>query len=161
MSNQSMEIERVFVIDHTGFNPAESKEEQIRQGYLAIGEGGEEVRIREKGAHFRLAYKRGTGRDRTELEIDLTEEQFDLLWPGTEGRRLLKTRYTMSYGALVLEIDIFEGPLKGLALAEIEFENREQAEAFERPGWFLAEVTEDPRFKNQNLATAEEPPEVC
>ena len=47
---------------------------------------------------------------------------------------------------------MFSGVLAGLMVAEVEFGSEDQADAFEPPEWFGAEVTDDARFKNQKLA---------
>ncbi|MEA2658813.1 MAG: hypothetical protein QOF64_1409 [Candidatus Binatota bacterium] len=47
--------------------------------------------------------------------------------------------------------------MEGLVLAEIEFPSREKSEEFKPPDWFGEEVTEDIRYKNQNLAPKDVP----
>jgi CYTH domain-containing protein len=47
--------------------------------------------------------------------------------------------------------------MEGLVLAEVEFPSREKSEEFEPPDWFGKEVTEDIRYKNQNLAQKDVP----
>jgi CYTH domain-containing protein len=54
-------------------------------------------------------------------------------------------------------INEFRGNLEGLVLAEVEFASREKSEEFEPPDWFGEEVTEDIRYKNQNLAQKDVP----
>jgi CYTH domain-containing protein len=157
------EIERVFLVDTDLITPdalerAGAQREPVSQGYLSMGASGEEVRLREKAGTYSLTWKKGAGRDRSELEIELTRAQFDTLWPGTQGARLEKTRYTSAFGSLQIEIDYFQGPLAGLVLAEVEFPDTGSAEAFEPPAWFQDEVTEDSRFMNRHLATLEAPP---
>ena len=51
-----------------------------------------------------------------------------------------------------MEIDIFLGALYGLKICEVEFSTEEEAKSFVPPVWFGAEVTNDSRFKNKNLA---------
>ncbi len=64
--------------------------EEIAQGYLAIEDGGVQVRLRKKGSVRSLTYKRGNKSAHEEREIRLGAEQFDAPWPATEGRRLSK-----------------------------------------------------------------------
>ena len=52
-----------------------------------------------------------------------------------------------------IEVDIYSGALTGLSVAEVEFATEDAADAFEPPAWFGREVTDDPRFKNQRLAS--------
>ena len=48
---------------------------------------------------------------------------------------------------------MYSGALTGLSVAEVEFATEDAADAFEPPAWFGREVTDDPRFKNQRLAS--------
>ena len=48
------------------------------------------MRLRRRDGESVLTVKRGSGRTRTEEEIELEPEQFDALWPLTEGRRVEK-----------------------------------------------------------------------
>lgn len=50
-----------------------------------------------------------------------------------------------------LSIDIFNPPLHGLVLADVEFSTDEAAESFALPPAAIAEVTEDARFTGGNL----------
>ena len=122
------------------------------QGYLLVAEDGTELRLRSVGDRFYQTLKTGRGLERMELEIELGREQFDALWPATEGRRVVKDRYELEHGGLVIEVDVYHGALSGLITAEVEFESREASEAFEPPVWVGAEVTDDDRYKNQSLA---------
>jgi hypothetical protein len=58
------------------------------QGYLAVGRGGLQVRLRKKGSVRSLTFKQGTRGEREEREIRLSVEQFDALWPATVGSSL-------------------------------------------------------------------------
>jgi adenylate cyclase len=146
------EIERVFKVRQLPKNLEQYPSENIVQGYLAIDVTDSEVRLRKIGDRYFETYK-GTGRlQRRELEIELSPDQFNTLWPGTEGRRIEKIRYQTNEGGQKIELNVFRGNLEGLVLAEVEFPSREKSEEFEPPDWFGDEVTEDIRFKNQNLA---------
>jgi len=146
------EIERVFKVRQLPKNLEQYPSENIVQGYLAIDVTGSEVRLRKIGDRYFETYK-GAGRlQRRELEIELSPDQFNTLWLGTEGRRIEKIRYQINEGGRKIELNVFRGNLEGLVLAEVEFPSREKSEEFEPPDWFGEEVTEDSRFKNQNLA---------
>jgi adenylate cyclase len=150
-----MEVERKFLVgEPPELDGAEADE--IQQGYLAIGSDGE-VRLRRKGEHLVLTAKRGTGLSRQESEVELDRERFDVLWPLTEGRRLHKRRHVLPQGDLKIEIDVYEGELEGLVVAEIEFPSEEEARDFDPPEWLGEEVTGDRRYLNETLAT-EGPP---
>ena len=154
---KSEEIERVFKVRQLPKNLEQYPSENIVQGYLAIDVTGSEVRLRKIGDRYFETYK-GAGRlQRRELEIELTPDQFNTLWPGTEGRRIEKIRYQIDEGDQKIELNVFRGNLEGLVLAEVEFPSREKSEEFEPPDWFGEEVTEDIRYKNQNLAQKDAP----
>ena len=51
-----------------------------------------------------------------------------------------------------LELDVYEGSLAGLVVAEVEFETTEESQRFSPPDWFGKEVTEDKYYKNSHLA---------
>lgn len=123
--------------------------ERIMQGYLAVAEDGTEVRIRNKHDRYVLTVKSGAGLVRSETEIELSSEQFWQLWEVTEGRRIAKHRVNLEGG---VDVDIYDGKLTGLIVAEVEFESEAAAAAFETPRWFGEEVTEDRAYKNQQLA---------
>ena len=141
-----MEIERKFLVPSAPDPLDELPHDHISQGYLAIGEDGEEVRLRRIGDAHRLTVKRGVE------EIDLEPGQFEALWPLTEGRRVEKTRYRIPRGGLTIELDVYEGDLDGLMTAEVEFDSEEDAAGFERPEWAGEEVTDDERYRNERLA---------
>jgi CYTH domain-containing protein len=150
-----MEVERKFVVSDLP-NLEGADFDEIEQGYLAIGADGE-VRLRRKGDQLALTAKRGAGLSRQEAEIELERERFDELWPLTEGRRLHKRRYVLPHGDLKIELDVYEGDLEGLVVAEIEFDSEEEARAFEPPRWLGEEVTGDHRYLNETIATAGAP----
>jgi adenylate cyclase len=147
------EIERKFRLSETPDWLTECDSNRIEQGYLAVEEGdGAEVRVRRYGDNAWLTVKRGSGKTREETEIDLTEEQFDTLWPLTEGRRIDKVRYIVPHDTFEIEIDVFEGDLRELVTGEVEFESEAASNEFEPPDWLGEEVTGDPRYANESLA---------
>jgi adenylate cyclase len=146
-----MEIERKFLFDRLPEDAGSSL--RLEQGYLAITDDGTEVRVRRWPDGQALTVKHGSGEVRREVELLLDEEQFSELWPLTESRRIAKTRWHAPLGDLEWELDVFEGSLEGLKVAEVEFPDEEAAEAFEPPDWVGDEVTDDPRYANERLAT--------
>lgn len=148
------EIERKFLVRELPQNLAGFPHVQIDQGYLAIAPDGVQVRLRKAGAKHSLTYKRNRGGAREEREVELTREQFEVLWPGTAGKRLTKTRYDVPLGALMVEIDLYTGRHEGVIVAEVEFVDEESAREFQPPGWLGDDVSRDPRYSNQLLATS-------
>jgi adenylate cyclase len=146
-----MEVERKFLVAEPP-DLADTEANEIEQGYLAIGADGE-VRLRRKGEKLVLTAKRGSGISREEAEIELDRESFEGLWPLTEGRRLHKRRHLIPNGDLTIELDVYEGELEGLVVAEVEFPSEDEARGFEPPEWIGREVTGDERYLNETLAS--------
>ncbi len=146
------EIERKFVAEVFPAEAAGATVVAIEQGYLAVDEDTE-VRLRRAGGERLLTVKRGHGESREEVEVRLYAEQFEALWPLTEGRRLRKTRHRLTLGGgLVAEVDRYGGELAGLVVAEVEFPSPEASHAFRPPAWLGREVTGDAAYANQTLA---------
>jgi adenylate cyclase len=150
-----MEVERKFLVEDPP-DLAGTDSDEIEQGYLAIGAEGE-VRLRRKGEKLVITAKRGAGISRDEAEVELSREAFDRLWPLTEGRRLHKRRHLIPHGELTIELDVYEGELEGLRVAEVEFPTEDEARRFEPPDWLGDEVTGDERYLNETLATRGRP----
>jgi CYTH domain-containing protein len=153
LTKSNREIERKFLVRKLPEELAKFPHTEISQGYLAIARGGVQVRLRKNGATHSLTYKRGIGNVREEREVELTPAQFDALWPATESKRLVKTRYDIPLGNRVVEIDVYGGRHNGLVVAEVEFEDEESAKNFQPPAWLGEDVTGDPRYSNQLLAS--------
>jgi len=118
---------------------------ELEQHYLSGCQG---VRVRKAGARFILTVKGRGSLDRVEVEKDLTEEEYSVLFTLCD-RGLAKRRYRVGRW----EVDIFKGSLAGLVLAEVELsEVRETLPPFPFSDVEFIEVTQDPRFTNSNLA---------
>jgi adenylate cyclase len=148
----SLEIERKFLLREEPEWLDEFPSGHIRQGYVAIVEGETEVRLREIDGGTVLTVKRGSGEVRREEEVELAPDQFRSLWPLTEGLRVAKRRYTVPSEDVTIEVDVFEGPLRGIVMAEVEFDSEEASKAFHPPDWLGDEVTGDGRYANESLA---------
>lgn len=85
--------------------------------------------------------------------IYLSPEEFRLL-SSLPGAVLHKTRHYLGRvdGADV-SVDVFEGALSGLIMAEAEFETGEAMEAWRMPDFAHREVTEDVRYTGGKLVT--------
>jgi CYTH domain-containing protein len=94
-----------------------------------------------------------------EEEIEISDDQFDALWPATEGRQVSKQRFYVPLDALTAEVDVYRGRLAGLITAEVEFESPAASEGFAPPPWFGDEITDDRRYANQALAATGSLPE--
>lgn len=135
-----LEIERKFLFQHCPLDLSKLEVRSLRQGYLAL-EKDREVRIRDEDETCSLTVKIGIGLVKSETEIVISREQFDVFWPVTVGRRLEKDRYIQSIPNAVLHIDVYHGDFEGLQVAEIEFPSEAIAAEFEALSWFGTEVT--------------------
>ena len=76
----------------------------------------------------------------------LSATEYDLL-ASLPAEVLSKTRFSVP----PLSIDVFDPPLHGLVLADVEFTTDEAARSFLLPPAAIAEVTDDARFTGGNL----------
>lgn len=153
------EIERKYLIDRglvdSGNMPkADAHSERIQQFYLTMGDS--EVRARAKrelgeghGYQYFLTIKSGTGLVREETEVQITSTTYSELERFAIAR-IAKTRYKIGRW----EIDVFLPPFSNLIIAEIELTHED--EVITIPHWMasyvIREVTDDPQYKNANLA---------
>lgn len=121
------------------------------QGYLASSDLVV-IRIRVSQDHGRLTIKqRGAGIKRIEVERELNLEEANELLSLCGTKKVEKQRYFIAHGNYTIELDIFLGENAGLMVAEVEFEDEEEANAFEPPEWFSTEVSGDLRYYNHYL----------
>jgi adenylate cyclase len=147
-----VEIERKWVPAAPPPGLAGHESRRVEQGYVALDENAE-VRVRRAGDKRTLTIKSAPAMVRTEEELPLSAEQFDTLWPLTDGRRVVKTRYLVPLADdLTAEVDVYEDALDGLVTAEVEFPSEEAAERFVAPGWLGRDVTGDKRYAKRALA---------
>ncbi|MEQ9618811.1 MAG: CYTH domain-containing protein [Deltaproteobacteria bacterium] len=145
------EIERKFLVVKPPPELNKYPNHRIEQGYIAVTDDLE-VRLRKKGDQYYQTVKSDGGLVRREVEIELSRDQFEALWPMTEGKRIEKTRYEIEYEGFLIELDIYSGNLHGLKVAEVEFKTEDQSKTFIPPDWLGAEVTDDKRYKNKYLS---------
>jgi CYTH domain-containing protein len=125
--------------------------DHIVQGYLTTGPAS--VRVRRIGERHVLTIKTGSGRNRTEIERDLSAAEFAALWAAATDLRIEKRRHRLALpDGHTAELDLFDGDLSGRRLVEVEFADDASADEFAAPAWFGREVTEDGRYTNASLA---------
>lgn len=87
-----------------------------------------------------------------EIENDIQKEEFDKLIKKPISNIIEKTRITAPIeNNLKVEIDIYYNYLEGLLTAEIEFQNEEQANNFQKTDW-LGEELGYKKLSNRKLA---------
>jgi CYTH domain-containing protein len=151
-----VEIERKFLVEDLPADLDADESRPLRQGYVAL-DGDTEVRVRDDAGTWWLTVKHGGGLQRVEEEVRLDARQGEALWSLTEGRRIEKVRHRMACGGAVLEVDVYAGDLRGLVVAEAEFDDEAAAASWAGPWWLGREVTDDGAYKNRALATEGRP----
>lgn len=159
-----LEIERVYLLASMPAIPCSCESWTIEQGYLEGRDGAPEGRLRRTTLpcgtvlhHFNC--KTGTGLVRQEVEREIDAAEFEMGWQRTSHRRVRKVRHRVPVGDLIWEIDQFlDFPL---VMAEVELPSPEHR--VEAPSWvrslIVREVTEDPRYRNSQLAMRGPPPQ--
>lgn len=148
------EIERKFLVRSLPDNLNDYPSSDIEQGYLC---NAPVVRVRKNNDKYILTYKSGGMMMREEYEHPLTAESYAHLITKADGLVISKTRYRIpDKHGLVIELDIFHGPLEGFIMAEVEFISEEQALSYTCPDWFGKDVTKDPAFHNSRISCMNE-----
>lgn len=145
------EIERKFLVVSDGWREHAGPGKALRQA-IVLSEGNSSLRIRTLGdTQARLTIKIGiNGISRHEFEYDVPLSDASELLDLANGGHIAKTRYEVEHHGHVWEIDVYEGDLAGLVVAEVELESEHEKTAL--PSWLGREVTGDARFSNQALA---------
>ncbi|QIQ85621.1 CYTH domain-containing protein [Erythrobacter sp.] len=153
------EIERKFLVVGDGWRDTASEAKRVRQAYLALTDRAQvRVRIVAGGKEAKLTIKSaGAEEDRAEFEYGVPVDEAEAMLALAATRVLAKTRHLVpAANGREWEIDVFEGALEGLVLAEIEL--GENGEDIVPPDWCGTEVTGDDRYYNAALAEAGEMP---
>lgn len=145
-----MEIERKYLIHNLPVNLDQYECRQIEQGYLNTDPV---VRIRKSDDKYTLTYKGSGLMCREEYNLPLNAVAFAHLKEKIDGILIQKKRYLIPLTEkLTIELDVFEGELAPLQLAEVEFETKKEAEDFIPPAWFGEDVTFSSKYHNSTLS---------
>jgi adenylate cyclase len=147
------EIERKFLVSGTGWRKRARRGQTIRQAYLALT-GKIALRVRVVGGRkaFLTIKSEQSATTRAEFEYAIPLKDARALLKLRTGRLIEKRRHRIKAGKSRFELDVFEGALRGLVIAEIELPRRRAK--FERPDWLGREVTGHKRYYNAVLARA-------
>lgn len=145
------EIERKFLlgeqIDLKDYDWVE-----INQSYIGVNPVS---RVRKMGNKYYYNQKGLGTLVREENEKEITEETYNKIIKYRIGRTINKLRYRIPLDDEVdAELDYYLDDLSPLVTVEVEFKSLEDANSFVVPTWFGKEITEDVRYKNDNLAVA-------
>lgn len=145
-----MEIERKYLITQLPDDLSGYSFRMIEQGYLNTSPV---IRIRKDNDKYELTYKSGGLMSREEYNLPLTQDAYRHLLPKIDGRLIQKKRYMIPLtDNLTIELDIFEGDLAPLILAEVEFPDEASANSFTPPDWFGEDVTFSGQYHNSYLS---------
>jgi adenylate cyclase len=144
------EIERKYLVQQNDFSFLNSVEgKKIKQAYIQ-NEEDRTVRIRTKADKAFLTIKIGKDAlSRDEFEYQIPVQDALSMMEILQLKVLSKTRYEINFENHLWEVDVFEGKLDGLIIAEIEL--KAEHESFITPPWVGMEVTNDPSYLNARL----------
>src|SRR5262249_10452621 len=123
---------------------------RIRDGLIASNNGNK-ARVRIADADATIALKsRRRGPIRTEFEYAIPySDALEILQTMCDGRVLDKVRHVIPYAGSLWHVDVYEGILSGIVLAEVELEPADQE--LDLHHWIGKEVTNDPRYRKLNM----------
>lgn len=84
--------------------------------------------------------------------IYLNEYEYEVL-SVFEANELRKNRYYFEHEGRKYSVDVFLGALRGLILAETDFDNEEEMDAFALPSFAVADVSRDELFTGGRLVS--------
>jgi CYTH domain-containing protein len=149
-----IERERRFLLDQFPNSVNAIRVRRIADRYI----DGTTLRLREQSDEggptmFKLTQKIPAGASGAQqgliTTIYLTRDEF-CVFAQLSAKKLSKIRYSVPPFC----IDVFEGELEGLLLAEAEFDSAADAEALRLPSFILQEVSADTRFSGGQLVRA-------
>jgi len=145
-----IEIERKFLVVNDTWKSAAIASRQLRDGLIARFDSGKvRVRLEQSKAWLTIKGPR-TGYTRQEFEYQIPRADADgILRTLCSGPIIEKTRHIVPHHNLMWEVDVHEGVLQGLVLAEVELQYEGQELVL--PSWIGREVTDDPRYRKSSL----------
>lgn len=145
-----MEIERKFLVNKALWNELKKPEPMpIQQGYIST-QPECTVRVRTKGHKGFLTIKGiTTGISRSEFEYEIPVAEAKDLLTQFAPKYIDKLRYEIEFCGKTWEVDVFQGKLAPLMIAEIELTS--ENETFTLPEWVGEEVSHDASYYNSNL----------
>lgn len=145
-----MEIERKYLIHTLPENLEQYPCRHLEQGYLNTSPV---IRIRKDDHKYELTYKSSGLLARQEYNLPLDETSYEHLKSKVDGHLISKKRYLIPLNTeLTIELDVFEGYLAPLVLAEVEFPTETMAMSFVPPEWFGEDVTFSGKYHNSHLS---------
>jgi adenylate cyclase len=145
-------IKRKFLISTPPEELLKEKGILVRQGYLCRN-SDKEIRINQSDDHYAMVVKTIRNRFKEEIEIDISKDQFEKLWPETKGLRIIKSRVKLPYNGFKVKVDTYLEDLEGLVVGRIDFNSHKEMLDFELPPYFHEELSFDYRLKESHLVS--------
>jgi CYTH domain-containing protein len=97
----------------------------------------------------------GGGAEEQDLEvIRISAEEYAFYEPFSDSE-VRKNRYSYRHEGGDLEIDSYLGPLRGVFIAKMFFSSPDEARAYKKPEFAIADISGDPLFRGPTLASKE------
>jgi adenylate cyclase len=147
------EIERKFLVANERWKQSFIRSVRIRDGLIAVY-NGRKARVRIAGDQATIALKgqrNGLGRSEFEYAIPTADAE-EMLRTMCDDRVLEKIRYYIPHAGLTWGIDVYEGILKGVVIAEVELDRDDRV--LELPDWVGKEITGNLRYSKFNMEKA-------
>jgi adenylate cyclase len=144
----ALEFERKFLVAGESWRDGCVGKDLLVDGLLATSKG-RKVRVRINGPEATVCIKsRKSARVRDEFEypIPLADAR-QLLENDCGGDVVAKTRHYVPHAGFTWEVDVYEGALAGIVIAEIELPSEDTQPPL--PPWIGREVTDDPQFRKR------------
>ena len=145
-----MEIERKYLVHHDLWAAVQKPNPKIiKQGYL--------YKDKEKSVRIRIKDQKGYITIKSSVSV-ISREEFEYEIPLADAEKMLKLtcpkvlskkRFEIPYLKHLIEVDVFEGKLEGLIVAEIEL--KDENEEIYLPIWIDKEVSDDQNYLNVHL----------
>ena len=145
-----IEIERKFLVANDDWRQSAVRRVSIRDGLIAAYQG-RKVRVRISGGIATIAIKgprTGIVRPEFEYEVPMTHAE-RMLSTICRDDTLEKERFFVEDAEATWHVDVYDGILNGVVIAEIEL--KQETQALTLPSWVGKEVTGDPFYKKINM----------
>ncbi|MBN2101391.1 MAG: CYTH domain-containing protein [Candidatus Aenigmarchaeota archaeon] len=141
-----IELERTFLLKYIPDDLRECKSGEIIDLFIPKGSRHPVLRIRKNGEVLEMTKKCPVDENdiscQKEQTIVLSKEEYDELMK-LEGKSFRKIRYYYDFNGIESQIDVYQDALKGLIVADFEFETKEDKNSFEMPDFCIVEVTQE------------------
>lgn len=148
-----LETERKFLTVSDAWRQSCVRSVRLCDGLVAAADG-RKVRVRIAGNEAFLTVKgarKGLSREEFEYPIPL-EDAEQLIANHCEGRVVTKTRHFVVVDGFTFELDVYDGLLDGIIIAEAELTSPDQI--IPRPSWLGEEVTGREEYRKINMLRA-------